>query len=144
MSATALEGLVAYLTADPTDELNTLIAGRVYGLELPQAQSASMPRNAVVLNLAGGPGSRDYVRIGMFRVDVWNYGENPIAALKVQRASHDLLKAIKHKEKIVSGSGVLLHNAIESSGPNYFKDPDTDWPVCIESWVVTASEVVTT
>ena len=141
MSAPMLKGLRALLIT--ADSGNTL-GGRVFGLELPVSEAASMPRKAVVLRLSGGPGSNDYARIGRVRVDVWCYGQNFSQALEVQQLVQDALKHVKHDEQIVSTVGVLIHNCIEAGGPHNFRDPETDWPVIIQSWLVTASETVTT
>ena len=143
MSAPSIQGLRSYLLADAT--LAALVSTRIFNFELPASETASMPRQCVVLSLAGGPGSADYIRIGRIRIDVWNYGESPAKAWDVRQASHDALKHIRQDEKTISGgSGVMLHNAIEASGPRNFKDPEGNYPVILETWIVTASEAVTT
>jgi hypothetical protein len=134
MIAGQLEALLALLAAD--SDTSAQISGRAYVAELPPAQTVSMPRNAIVLKLSGGPADGSYLNYGQTRVDVWNYGSTPFEATKTQRASHACLKAICRAFQ----NNVLIHGATRSSGPISFRTPDTDWPVVVESWLVSAAE----
>lgn len=130
------KALIAYLKAD------TAVAGevgtRVFVPELPQDQANSMPRRCVVIRPAGGPGRPgDYVRLTKFRIDVFNYGETANYALSVQRATHEALKNLDRDRH----GDTLLHCADESSAPIWLRDPDGNWPLFLESWLVLASSV---
>ena len=145
MSAPTLEVLVAHLIGIAA--IYALTGNRVFGLELPPGQAATMPRACIVIGLAGDiSGAQDatYTRIGGFRVDLFNYGATPLEALQVSRVSHDAMKAIHRAEKIVSGAGGLIYRANKSGGPIYSRDPEGNWPVVVESWQVLAAETVTT
>ena len=135
MSVDILKAVRAFLLADST--ITAEVSTRVFALELPKAEAESMPRKCVVLSLAGGSEPRDYVRRTWLRLDVWNYGLTPIQTMDVQRVTHYALKELARTKQ----GDTLLHNAAQSSGPRYFKTPDEDWPVTIESWMVLASEV---
>lgn len=126
--------LVSFLQADAT--LAALVGTRVYAQSLPKADAASMPRDCVVIRSAGGPGSRDYVKLTEVRIDVMNYGATERKAHTVHRATHD---ALKYMEREVQGD-VLLHRANDSGGPVWLRDPDGDWPLCVETWLVLAAE----
>lgn len=94
-----------------------------------------MPRKCVVIKPVGGPGDSDYVELIDVRIDVYNYGDTGIGALEVQRATHDALKAIKR----VKQGDTLLHRANPVGGPIWLRDPDGNWPLFLESWLVLAS-----
>lgn len=112
---------------------------RVFGLELPKSEAANMPRNAVVLSLSGGIGpfgARDDLQLAYTRIDGFCYGTTGLNALLVQAALHDAMKAISNT---VAGTALLRSATIES-GPRYFRDQDTDWPVMIETYLLMVSE----
>ena len=116
------------------------VGTRVFGLELPKSEAASMPRKCVVLSMAGGlgaVGASDYVDVTTIRFDVFNYGLDAYETVALQRVTHDAMKGIKRNLQ----SSVLLHGATQSGGPIYFRDQDTDWPATVESWSVFASEL---
>ena len=134
----ALAALRGILKADAT--IASLLSQRVFNEELPAAESGSMPREAIVLKLAGGGtgiGSRGYVPIGTIRVDVFCYGGTPSGARRLWRAVHPVFKSIKRK----SQDGVLIHSCLQSGGPISLRDGDTEWPLVFESWQVIAAEV---
>lgn len=137
MSADVLKAAVAFLKAD--SDVSGLLGTRVYGLELPASEIPNMPRQSCVLKLAGGPtniGGTTYLQAGQHRIDVFNYGGTGIDAVALQRATHDALKEL---DRTVQGD-TLLHWAHQSSGPIWLRDPDGDWPVVVESWLVLAAE----
>lgn len=139
--ATIPEALVTFLSAQSF--ISTLVGTRVFGLELPATESKSMPRNAVVLKMSGGPGglgSSDDRPITRIRFDVLNYGATPLDALSVQRATHCALKSINRNIE----SGTLLHSAEQSAGPVNLRDPQGNWPLVLETFFVLAAEITVT
>ena len=128
--------IIAKLKVDST--VTAQVSTRVFGLELPQTEANSMPRKCVVIKPTGGParyGARDFVELTEVRIDVYNYGATGDQALEVQRATHDALKAISRDRQ----GDTLLHWAHQSSGPIWLRDPDGNWPLFLESWLVLAS-----
>jgi len=130
-----LEGLIEILI-DDTD-VAALVGTRVFGIELSRSETNSQPRKAIVLSLAGGPGSSDYVEQSQNTVDMLCYGETPFEAERVRRTAHPVLKQITR----VIRAGVLIHSAISVGGPTTLRDRDTDWPISLETWQVSAAEV---
>jgi len=134
-----LAGLIEFLLADSA--LYALAEQRVFGAEVPASEAGKMPRQAVVARFAGGgasaPGASDWTEHCNFRVDFFCYGETPIKAEEVRRAVHT---AIKNLARYVTGGDVLLHSATLSGGPIFLRDPDTDWPLVFESWLLYAAE----
>ena len=111
----------------------------VYGLELPASVAPKMPRKALVLQMAGGGGpigSRDFVPMQYMRVGAFCHGETGFHAMRLQREVHDALKGLRNA---VAGDTLIRSVSIDS-GPRFFKDPETDWPTVIESFLVMASE----
>lgn len=132
-----VKAVMTYLAAD--SDVAALIAGRVFGGDLPQAQAASMPRACVVVREAGGGllGSswEDY---GDIRLDVFAYGATPHEAAQLRRAVYKRLKAMT---RTVSET-VLLHWAKLDGGPIPMFDVDTTWPYVWTSWQVLVNEIV--
>lgn len=132
----AVGAIVAMLKADTA--LSAAVSSRVYGGELPKAQITDMPRAAVVVSRAGGGfiggGYQDY---GDLRINVACYADTPRAADIIYGLVHDALKQMRRGV----WSETLLHWANVSSEGVTGRDPDTDWPVCLSSWQVLASEV---
>lgn len=135
IDADFLEGLREILI-DDTD-VAALVSTRVFGIELPRSEANSQPRKAIVLSLAGGLGSSSYIEHGQNTVDVLCYGETPFEAERVRRTVHPVLKQITR----VIRAGVLIHSAIAVGGPITLRDRDTDWPISLETWQVSAAEV---
>lgn len=133
----AMAALIDFLKADT--DVSGLVSARVFGDELPEAETASMPRKAVVINQSGGA-TPDFaaatVPLQVFRCDVFCYGENPYEADRVRRAVY---VALKRMERNVQ-SGVLLHWARPAGGMASIRDPSTDWPIAWNSWQVSADE----
>ncbi len=129
--------LVTFLN---TGDVNTLTGGRVYGGDLDEAEVPNMPRAALVVAYAGGGtlgvGANSYLRVGEIRVDLRCYGETPYEADRIHRAAHGLMK---HMRRDVVSS-VLLHHAVNSGGPLQLRDPKTDWPFVLRTYMVTAAE----
>lgn len=132
-----ISALVDHFEAAST--VTDLVGARVFGLELPASEADDMPRKAVAVQVAGGvgpAGARDYAEIAYTRIDVFSYGETAFQAMRVQLATHDVMRRIQNT---LVGT-VLLYSASVDSGPRYLRDPDTDWPVVIESFVLMVNE----
>lgn len=135
-----MAALIGYLAAQTA--ITALVpSSRIFGGEIPKTQVAAMPQKAIVLRLApgapNGPGDRDMTDLSTTGIDVFAYGENFTEASKVRRAVYDAMKAVLR----LKTSSTLLHYAHRRSGPMQMKDPDGDWPVVIEAWLVMASTV---
>ncbi len=135
-----LHALRTLLLADAV--LASHVGTRIHGLALPKAEADDMPRKNVVLRMAGGlgVGSRGFAKIHTVRIDVFNYGATPFESAEVWRASHDAMKTIDRQVY----NSTLLHSADQAGGPVWLTDPDGDWPVTVESWMLLASETTMT
>ena len=130
--------LIAYLSAQY--EVSDLVSARVYGQELPAAQSTSMPRKALVLRYAGQGSSsgceNTFVRHGSVRLDVWHYGETFSQADRLRRTVHAILKQVGSK---VQGN-CLIHSLSDLAGPIPVLDPETGWPFIVDTYSVFFAE----
>jgi len=114
----------------------TLAGVRVYAGELPKTEASAMPRQAVVVTLAGGAGPASDVPIMQIVIDVTCYGATGLQATSLYLATRAALRTLRRDLAADS----LLHSAVELSGPMELRDPDTDWPLTWSSWRVIASE----
>ena len=130
MSADIILGLVTFLLADTP--VAALVGTRVFGIELPDSEAASMPRKAVVLTPSGGATltGGSYVEHTGQRFDVFSYGETPFESERVRRAVFDALKALQREVK----SGVLIHWCEPAGGFANLRDTETDWPINFQSF----------
>ena len=130
MSVNIISALRVVLLADAT--LNAMVGARVFGLELPPTEAASMPRQCVVLKPSGGsafqPGS--YLRHAFQRVDAFSYGETPFEADAVRDAVQDVLVQLRRGKT----GGTLIHWVQSAGGWTSQRDADADWPVSFESY----------
>lgn len=130
-----LSALIQYLKADTgiITLAGTPSPTRVFGLELPQNQSASMPRKAVVLKFSGGPGKQPHADLSEQRIDIWCYGETAFEAMKLQLAVSQAVDTLRRKAE----GTTFLHGAIQSGGLlGPIEDPDTNWVFCLQSWLL--------
>lgn len=126
---------VALLLA--TTEVTDLVVGRVYGAELDKKATASMPQSAVVVRpVAGGIPRRGCLPLGDTHYDLWCYGADPAKAGAVRLAVYNTLKNLARTLQ----SGSLLYSYIPASSPFFIRDPDTDSPVFIQTFQLTAAE----
>lgn len=113
--------------------ITTLVSTRVFGIELPQAEAASMPRKAIVIQPSGGGafpvGSNDFVEHSTLRFDAFCYGETSFEAEKVRREVYDVLKQLR---RTVINT-VLVHWINPAGGLLSLRDSATDWPVMFQS-----------
>ncbi|MEO1490364.1 MAG: DUF3168 domain-containing protein [Pseudomonadota bacterium] len=123
--ASHITALRAFLLADPP--CNAITDGRIFGGRLPAAESAAMPRRAIVVTKAGGTDlfAGGYVEHATARVDVRSYGETPFEAERVNRA---IVLALKRLRRSVH-AGVLLHWANSAGGAIPTTEPGTEWPL---------------
>lgn len=130
-------GLIASLRSDET--LQALVEDRVYGLELDRqtAVTNDMPRMSLVVRVSGGPGFNSYAPLTTRRIDLWAYGPTPERALAVANAADVVMSAIKN----TTSAGVKFDGALDESGPRNFREPETEWPVCVSSWLVQVRKV---
>ncbi len=131
-----ISAVIQYLKDDAG--IAALVITRIFGSELPKAQASSMPRKAIVCKNAGGASQASYLKLNDFRIDFFCYGEEPYEAMKVLRTLHDVMKQLERSVK----KNTLIHDAIQSGGPTAFRDPDTGWPVAVETWMVSISEEI--
>jgi hypothetical protein len=95
-----------------------------------------MPNHTVVVKQAGGPGSLGWGRITKNRVDVWCYGKSLGHAETLRR---NVTVVLKQLTRTVKSSG-LIHSIDHVGGPIGLRDPDRDWPVILETWLVASAD----
>lgn len=132
-----IAAVMAVLAAD--DTVSALVGSRVFGAELPEGENQSMPRAAVVVKGAGGPGSPGggYQNYGANRIDFFCYGATPHEAWAVYLAVYGAMKQMRRQ----ASAGVLLHSADCTSKGASGRDPVKQWPMTLTSFLVLASEV---
>jgi hypothetical protein len=125
-------GLVAFLKADIAT--NALTAGRIFGGELPAAETASMPRQAIVIKASGGAQllGDTFVEKDTQRVDLFAFAATPSAAGSVMRTAALALRTLRRG---VYG-GVLIEWANTASGSLSGREPVTEWPRQFQSFQV--------
>ncbi len=130
MSEDIISALRLVLLADET--LNALVGARVFGVELPPAEAASMPRQCVVLKPSGGPAFQpgSYIEHAYQRIDAFSYGETPFEADAVRDAVHTALRQLRRG---VTG-GTLIHWVQSAGGWASQRDADADWPMAFQSF----------
>ncbi|MCP5004697.1 MAG: hypothetical protein GY941_12280 [Planctomycetes bacterium] len=133
-----ISALIIYLKAQ--SDISTLLGTRVFGLELPKSESVSMPLKAIVIVDSGSVRAADYSDISNARLDFRCYGETPFEARLVYRTLTPLLREL---EKSVTDS-TFLYSAVHTAGPFPFRDTETDWPVTIDTWLVSMQETIVT
>ena len=133
-----ISALVAFLTADAG--VAALVVGRVYGVELDSDETPNQPRNAVLVKPVPAAGMRvGYMALGSNSYDIWCLGPDPYQAGQVRLAVYEALKLLNRE----ISNDTLLHWAQEIGGVISFRDPDTDWPVQMQTFQVLVAEVAT-
>lgn len=139
-----LGALIALLKADST--ISALIGTRVFGEELPEAETDSMPRQCIVIQDAGGIRNNSYLDINKMRLDFFCYGLTPIEAREVWRT---LATVLRELERTIQSSTVI-YQAEHSAGPFYSRNKEsgfltnTNWPLIIDTWLVKMQETIVT
>lgn len=137
MSADPLKAIRSVVLAD--EAVAALVSTRVYGMEIGQpAVLDAMPQAAIVITPAGGPShpGGGFQKYGKSRFDVFCYGATLGESYAVYLAVYDALKQMRTQ----ISEDVLLHSAESSSKGVSAKDPVTQWPTTLSSWLVLAAE----
>ncbi len=130
MSEDIVAALVTFTKAD--GGVAALVGTRVFGLELPASEAASMPRKAVVLKPSGGPSlaAGSYSEHDTQRIDVFAYGETLYEAESVRRAVSDAFRALRRGK---TGT-TLIHWVEPAGGWASQRGADVSWPVAFQSF----------
>lgn len=125
-------GLVAFLRADAF--VAAMAGSRVFGGELPEAETAAMPRHAIVVRASGGVSltGESFLEHDTQRVDVFAFGPTPREATRLMRAAFYALRGLRRSVH----AGVLLHWANPASGSIAGREPVTEWPRQFQSFQV--------
>ena len=129
--------LVTFFKADSA--LSALVGTRVFGAELPNTETESMPRAVVVISPAGsppGPGANSNLSFMSLRLDMKCYGTTPLTAWSVYLAVRDALKGLEGSVK----DTVLLYDASIEGGPIQLRDADLEWPLVLGTFNLRVSE----
>lgn len=125
-------GLVAFLRADAF--VAAIAQGRGFGGELPETETASMPRHAFVVKASGGVSltGESFLDHDTQRVDVFAFGPTPREAARLMRAIFYALRSLRRSVH----AGCLLHWANPASGSIAGREPVTEWPRQFQSFQV--------
>ena len=123
----------ALLVADAA--VSALVAERVFHSDLPESESSSMPRQAVVVAQAGGPGRHKKLKTRSIRLDTLCYGATLYESLQLHLVVREAL------ETLARTSGSVKSVEMVTDGLNG-RDPLKQWPVCFASYrVLTTTHV---
>jgi hypothetical protein len=135
--------------ADPLGALRTILladadvaaasGGNVYCIEIRREDVKAMPRAAVLLKPAGGPGARGYQQFGKLRVTVACYGETGDESWTLWLTVKPVLQQLAR----VTSQHALIHSATMEADGAFGIDPTTQWPTTFSSWLVLASDIAT-
>lgn len=118
--------------------VDALAGGRVFGVELPEAEVADQPRGAVVVAAVPGggqsPGDADYVAVTVSRLDVRCYGLTPALAARLSLGVHEHLKAITHG--LTVDGRFLVSHVRHVAGPVSYRATPGDVPVVVRTYDV--------
>lgn len=128
--ADIIGAITEWLKADP--DVAGLAAARVFGGELPDEESKSMPRAAIVIRPSGGASlaGGSYARHDTQRVDLLAYDKTPAAANALARLARRSLTSLRRS--VVAGC--LIHWIEASGGFTAGRDRDAAWPVAFQSF----------
>ena len=132
MSEDIIGALVTFLKT--SSDVTALVGDRVFGIELPGAEAASMPRKTVVLSPSGGVSlaAGSYMNHDTQRIDAFSYGETLFEADRLRRAVYD---AFRVRRRGVTGT-TLIHWIESAGGWVSQRDADVDWPRAFQSFQV--------
>jgi hypothetical protein len=130
MSENIASALRVFLLTDTG--VNTLVGTRVFAVELPASEAASMPRQCVVIKPSGGPAFQpgSYIDHAFQTLDVFSYGETPFEAEAVRDAVNDALRLLRRG----AINTTLIHWVQPAGGWASNRDPDADWPFGFQSF----------
>lgn len=131
-AADPVAAIVAMLSADAG--VAALAAGFVFGGELAPQATATMPRDAIVVQPSGGTpvGMGSYAEYDAQRVDVMAWSATPAGAVKLLATAALAMRRLKRSVF----AGTLLHSADSAGGYTAGRDPDTQWPYAFQSFQV--------
>jgi len=134
--ADVIAALIALLKADAAVAalVGSGAAARVFGGELPPAETRFMPRAAIVLAASGGASltGGSYAEHDTQRVDLFAYGATPAEADGLLRAA---ALALRRARRGVWG-GTIIHWANAAGGFSSGRDRDAAWPRGFQSFQV--------
>lgn len=138
----SLTAAIAVLKADAA--VAALVGTRVYGDEMPRAQTGNQEAQAgavkaVVITPSGGvppTWAHGTTPIEVRRIDVYCYGETTSQAEAVRRAVYAAFRAVSRQVF----AGVMVHWINPAGGAISGRDPETNWPVKWNSWQLAADE----
>lgn len=104
-----------------------LAGTRVFHSELPESESTLMPRQAVVVAQAGGPGRPKTLKVRTTRLDTICYGATLYESYELHLAVREALETMSRR----SQSAISVE--MVSDGQNA-RDPLKQWPVCFASY----------
>jgi hypothetical protein len=124
---------------DPIAEIVTLLkdgtavaalaGARVYGGQLPQAETGEQPRAAVVVSPAAGPGRAGVMKIRRNRVDTTCYGATLNQAWKLHLAVREALETM---EPSLDHHLLTIQTVADGA---LGLDPVTQWPTCYATYI---------
>lgn len=135
MSADIVGAMVTLLKS--LTDITDLVGDRVFGIELPDEEAASMPRMAIVIRPAGGVSPvGGFVKHTAARFDVISWGETPFESDRLGRAVFKALKQAR-RQKITAGDhDVLFHWAEDAGGRIPVRDGQTNWPASTQPFQI--------
>lgn len=117
--------------------------GRVYGVKIPDRETAHMPRKAVTVRGSGGgvTNAGGYMPTGDQRLDIKCFGADPWEAGYVDRQVAAVLHQWRRQlVSVTTPDGddleLIVGSFIHTGGANELTDPDTDWPFSLSVWQV--------
>ena len=119
-------------------ELAALVGTEIFVGELPDIYSKSSPPKGAVV-IAAAPGTSNQfgcAKLGTNSVDLRSYGTNSTNAHDVGRA---VLQVLKFLDRTKTAEGTVLSTSPTNDGL-YTRDPNTDWPVWIQSYSILAPQ----
>ncbi len=130
MSEDIVGAVVTFLKADAG--VAALVATRVFGLELPAAEAASMPRKGVVVASSGGSSfaAGSFIDHDTQRLDLFSFGETLFEAGRVRSAVSDALRGLR-RGKIGT---TLVHWIEPAGGWASQRATKLEWPRAFQSF----------
>lgn len=110
-------------------DVASLAGTNVFGDEIKESVRATMPAPVVVLLDAGGPGRAGFNLYRRTRIDTLCYGETLSQSAELHRFVREVIETMNRP------TGTLFSAEVSSDGVNR-RDPATQWPLCIASYLV--------
>ena len=128
--ADLIGAVVALLKADTATAAQ--VGVRVFGGELPPAETALMPRKAIVLTPSGGTSltSGSFVEADTQRFDLFAYGATPAEAEALRDTAALALRRARRRV----WAGVLIHWLKPAGGATNARDANAQWPRAFQSF----------